>query len=92
MKHFRPYLYDEWLHTNHTSLIWLCKRAELFSQVIRWLKILAEFSCRIEHQPDKKHSNADGLNRRLDGGCKQCLNIEKRDGGLSRFELEALAN
>jgi len=83
MKHFRPYLYGKRfrLRTDHGSLIWLCKRAEPSRQVSRWLEILAEFSYRIEHQPGKKHGNADGLSRRPDGGCKQCLNIEKRDGG-----------
>jgi len=80
------------LGTDHASLIWLCKRAEPSSQVARWLEILAEFSYRIEHRPGKKHGNADGLSRRPDGGCRQCLNIEKRDGGSSRSELEALVH
>jgi len=37
VKHFRPYLYGRRfrLRTNHTSLIWLCKRAEAPSQVAR---------------------------------------------------------
>jgi len=92
VKHFRPYLYGRRfrLRTYHASLIWLCKRAEPSNQVARWLEILAEFSYRMEHRPGKKHGNADGLSRRPDGGCKQCLNIEKRDGGLPRSELEAL--
>jgi len=65
VKHFRPYLYGRRfrLRTDHTSLIWLCKRAEPSSQVARWLEILAEFSYRIEHRPGKKHGNADGLSR-----------------------------
>jgi len=73
-------------------LIWLCKRAEPSSQVARWLEILAEFYYRIEHRSGKKHCNADGLSRRLDEGCKQCLNIEKRDGGPPRSELGTLAH
>jgi len=77
---------------DHTSLIWLCKRAESSCQVARWLEILGELSYRIEHQPGKKHGNADGLSRRLDRGCKQCLSIEKRDGSSSQSELETLAN
>jgi len=94
VKHFRPYLYDRWfrLRTDHASLIWLCKRAEPSSQVARWLEILAEFSYRIKHRPGKKHGNADRLSRRPDGGCKQCLNIERRDGGPPRSELETLAH
>jgi len=94
VKHFRPCLYGRrfQLRTDHASLIWLCKRAEPSGQVAQWHKILAEFSYRIEHRPGKKHGNADGLSRRPDGGCKQCLNIEKRDGSLTRSELETLAN
>jgi len=71
-------------------LIWLCKKAKLSSQVARRLEILAEFSYRIEHRPGKKHGNADRLSRPPDRGCRQCLNIEKRDGVSPRFELEAL--
>jgi len=94
VKHFRPYLYGRSfrLRTDHASLVWLCKRAEPSRQVARWLEILAEFSYRIEHRPGKKHSNADGLSRRPDKGCKQCLHIERRDGGPSRSELETLCN
>jgi len=72
--------------------MWLCKRAEPSSQVAQWLKILAKFSYRIEHRPGKKHGHADGLSRQPDEGCKQCLNIERRDGGPSRSELDALCN
>jgi len=32
------------------------------------------------------------LSRRPDEGCKQCLNIEKRDGGPPQSELRALAH
>jgi len=94
VKHFRPYLYGRrfWLRTDHASLIWLCKRAEPSSQVARWLKILAEFSYLIEHRPGKKHGNADGLSRRPDKGCKQCLNIKKRDEGPPRSKLRTLAH
>jgi len=94
VKHFRPYLYGRKfrLRTDHASLIWLCTRAEPSSQVARWFEILAEFSYRIEHRPGKKHGNADGLSRQPDEGCKQCLNIEKRDGGPPRSELRTLAH
>jgi len=94
VKHFRPYLYGRRfrLRTDHASLSWLCKRAEPSSQVARWLEILSEFSYRIEHRPGKKHSNADGLSWRPDGGCNQRLNIERRDEGPPWSELEALAH
>jgi len=94
VKHFRPYLYGRKfrLRTDHASLIWLCKRAEPSSQVARWLEILAEFFYQIEHRPGKKHGNADELSRRLAEGCRQCLNIEKRDGGPPPSELRTLAH
>jgi len=94
VKHFRPYLYGRpfRLRTGHASLIWLCKRAEPSSQVARWLKVLVEFFYWIEHRPGKKHGNADGLSRRPDEGCKQCRNIERRDGGPPRSELETLGH
>ena len=56
----------------------------------RWLEILSPFSYQLEHRAGKLHDNADGLSRRtpcLD--CTQCAAIEKRDGGLSRAEMEA---
>jgi len=40
--------------------------------------------------PGKRHGNADVLSRRPDEGCRQCLNIEKRDGGPPRSELRTL--
>jgi len=84
VKHFKPYLYGRTfrLRTDHASLIWLCRRAEPSSQVARWLEILAEFAYRIEH------GNADGLSRRQADGCKQCQNIERRDGGPPRSDVE----
>jgi len=90
VKHFRPYLYGRTfrLRTDHASLIWLCRRAEPSSQVARWLEILAEFSYRIEHRPGKKHGNADGLSCRQADGCKQCQNIERRDGGPPHLDVE----
>jgi len=78
------------LRTDYALLIWLCKRAEPFCQVARWLKILAEFSNRIKYRPGNKHGNADGLSRRLNEGCQQCLGIKSRDEGPSRSELETL--
>jgi len=90
VKHFRPYLYRHTfrLRTDHASLIWLCRRAEPSSQVARSLEILAEFSDRIEHRPGKKHGNADGLSRRQADGCKQCQNIQRRNGGPPRSDIE----
>jgi len=90
VKHFRPYLYGRMfrLRTDHASLIWLCKRAELSSQVAHWLEIVAEFSYRIEHRAGRKHGNAVGMNRWPVEDCKQCLHIEKRDEGPARFVVE----
>jgi len=90
VKHFWLYLYGRTfrLRTDHASLIWLCKHAEPSSQVARWLEILAEFSYRIEHHAGRKHVNADGMSHRLVEDCKQCLQIEKRDGGPTRLDIE----
>jgi len=90
VKHFRPYLYGRTfrLRTDHASLIWLCKRAEPLSQVARWLEILAEFSYRIEHRAVRKHGNVDDMSHQLVEDCKQCLHIEKRDGGPARLDVE----
>jgi len=79
VKHFRPHLYGRAfrLLTYHASLIWLCKCAEPLSQMALWLKILAEFSYKIEHRAGKKHRNADGMSRRPEENCKQCLHIER---------------
>jgi len=74
---------------DHTSLIWLCRRAEPSSQVRRWLEALTEFSYQIEHLPErKKHGNADGLSQRHGKGCRQCLNIKRRDSGPPRSDVE----
>jgi len=90
VKHFRQYLYGRTfrLQTDHASLIWLCRRAEPSSQAASWLKILTEFSYRIEHRPGKKHGNADGLSRHQADECKQCQIIERRDGGPPRSDVE----
>jgi len=91
VKRFRPYLYGRTFRfrTDHASLIWLCRWAEPSSQVALWLEILAEFSYRIEHRPGKKHGNADRFSRHQADGCKQCLNIECRDGRRPRLGVEA---
>jgi len=90
VKHFRPYLYGRTfrLLTDHASLIWLCKCAGPSSQVAHWLEILAEFSHRIEHRAGWKHGNTDGMSSRLVEECKQCLHIEKQDGGPARLDVE----
>ena len=89
VKHFKPYLYGRKfrLRTDHASLIWLCKRTEPSCQVARWLEVLSEFDYSIEHRAGTKHGNADGLSRRPHLDCKQCFNIEKRDGGPTMEEV-----
>ena len=91
VKHFRPYLFGRKfrLRTDHASLIWLCKRTEPSCQVARWLEVLSEFHYSIEHRPGRLHGNADGLSRRAGTPCRQCLNIEQRDGGPTMAEVQA---
>ena len=89
-KHFKPYLYGQKfkLRTDHASLRWLCRRKEPSAQVARWLEILAEFQYSLEHRAGMKHNNADGLSRRgWCTDCKQCDNIERRDGGPTHQEI-----
>jgi len=90
VKHFWPYLYGRTfrLRTDHASLIWLCKRVEPSSQVARWLEILAEISHRIKPRAGRKHGNANGMSRRTLEDCRQCLHIEKRDGGPARLDVK----
>ena len=90
-KHFRPYLYGRRFHlrTDHASLQWLYRRKEPSHQVARWLELLAEFRFSLSHRSGEKHGNADGLSRCC-VDCKQCGNIEKRDGGPTRAEMTIL--
>jgi len=62
------------------------------SQVQEGREVVVAFSYRIEHRPGKKHGNADGLSQQPAEGCRQCLNIEKRDRAPPRSELRALAH
>jgi transposase InsO family protein len=90
MKHFRPYLYGQKfrLRSDHASLRWLCRRQEPSAQVARWLEILAEFQYQLEHRPGNKHGNADALSRREEcDKCKQCVSIERRDGGPTHSQI-----
>jgi len=56
--------------------------------VAHWLKILVEFSYRIEHRAGK-HGKADGTSRRPVKDYKQCLHIERWDGGPAHLDVEA---
>ena len=89
VKHFRPYLYGRkfTIRTDHASLVWLHRRKEPSCQVARWIESLAEHQYQIVHRKGEKHGNADGLSRRQCEDCKQCLSIEKRDGGPTRSEV-----
>lgn len=92
VRHFRPYLYGRpfKLRSDHASLRWLCLRKEPSDQVARWLGLLAEFPCTLEHRAGIRHGNADGLSRRACVDCQQCDRIEKRDGGPSHQEFNTM--
>ena len=49
--HFHPYLYGREfrIRTDHTSVLWLCRRTTPSAQVARWLETLSEFTFTIEH-------------------------------------------
>jgi len=74
---------------NHALLIWLCKRAKPSIQVAQWLEIQAVFSYQIKNRPGKKQGNADRLSQHPEGGCKQCLNVERRYVTAPRSNMEA---
>lgn len=77
VKHFQPYLYGGQfkLKTDHTSFRW---------QVARWLEILAEFQDTLENEAGFQHRNVGHLIRRRNcKRCRQCDNIDKRDGALA---------
>ena len=88
IKHFRPLLYGRkfLLHTDHASILWLCRRSEPHDPVARWLEILSEYQYEVQHRPGLRHSNADGLSRARCVECKQCKRIEERDGGPTMAE------
>ena len=54
----------------------------------RWLESLSEFDFIIEHRIGSKHGNADGFSRILCENCKQCNQIERREGGPSHQEIK----
>ena len=75
-RHFRPYLYGRkfTVRTDHSSLQWLLNFKEPESQLARWMEMLSEYQFDIQHRPDKKHGNADGLSRQ--GPCRQCGRVD----------------
>ena len=50
--------------TDHNALKWLNNFKEPKGQVARWIERLSIFNFTIEHRPDRKHGNADGVSRR----------------------------
>jgi hypothetical protein len=55
------------VRTDHNSLTWLMNFKEPQGQLARWLEELSQFNMEIQHQPGKKHTNADALSR-IPGG------------------------
>ena len=72
VRHFRPYLYGRrfTVRTNYSSLQWLLNFKELEGQFAWWMETLSEYQFDVQHQPSKKHGNANGLSRQ--GPCRQC--------------------
>ena len=96
VKHFRAYLYD-WkirLQTDHSVLLWLCKKSKPSLQLARWLEFLADIKFKIEHGPGTRHGYADGLSCQRDCCCdytyewKQCDRIQRMEG-LTKAQIQA---
>ena len=49
--------------------------------------MLAEYQFTLSHRAGAKHGNADGLSRQC-SECKQCDNIERRDGGPTWKDMQ----
>ena len=90
MHHFRTYLIGRpfVVHTDHAALQWIQGFKEP-DGVARWLEELQEFDFSLEHQPGKRHQNADALS------CRQCSqsHVEvKSDAPPKVFAVPAVVN
>ena len=59
--HFRSYLREVTLRTDHSSLRWLQKFKNEDGMLAHWYLLLDQFSVTFEYRPGPLHSNADGM-------------------------------
>ena len=65
MEHYKCYLYGRKfiLRTDHAATQWLINFKEPTGQLAGWLQRMSMFEFTIQHRPEKRHANADGLTR-----------------------------
>jgi len=63
--HFRQYLHKNHfiLRTDHKPLEWLATVSDAHGRRGRWVDMLQDFSFKIIHRPNLRHTNVDALNR-----------------------------
>ena len=97
VKHFRHQLYGRkfTVRTDHASLAWLLRNPAPSGQLARWIEILSEFEYELMHRKGLKHSNVDGLSRRVCLDCKQCERLavpsEHKQPHIASLQKSALA-
>ncbi|CAL9014110.1 unnamed protein product [Prunus brigantina] len=69
LKIWRHYLYGETcqIFTDHKSLKYLFTQKELNLRQRRWLELIKDYDCTIEHHPGKANVVADTLSRKFSG-------------------------
>ncbi|CAL9002595.1 unnamed protein product, partial [Prunus brigantina] len=69
LKIWRHYLYGETcqIFTDHKSLKYLFTQKELNLRQRRWLELIKDYDCTIEHHPGKANVVADALSRKSSG-------------------------
>ena len=80
LKKYRQHLLGRQIRVrmDHAALTYLKRTPEPIGQQGRWLDLISEFDCRIEHRAGSAHGNSDALSRRPcepEGAepCPQCV-------------------
>ena len=71
LKHFKCYLYGQKItvRTDNSSVSWLHRSKDPVRQPARWIEVIDTYDIMFQHQPCRKHGNADALSRYP---CRQC--------------------
>ena len=65
--------------TDHAALYWLLRKKDPERQMARCIAFLQEYDLCLEHQPGKKHSNADSLSCCMEG-CSETDDLVREPG------------
>ena len=81
LKIWRHYLYGEkcFIYTDHKSLKYLPSQRELNLRQRRWMELIKDYDCVIDHHPRKANVVADALSRK----SVQTLQVLKAHSSLS---------